>query len=262
MERMDEPYVEVTVADGVATVTMNRPQRRNALSHDMLRALVKAFEDVGGSAARGVVLAGRGPVFSAGHDFADLAGADEAHALAMLETCAELMALMQQIPQPIVARVHGLATAAGCQLVANADLAVAAASAGFAAPGGKGGWFCHTPMVAIARNVGRKRAMELALSGDVIDAQTALDWGLVNAVVPDGELDAAVADLLARVTRGSRASKAIGKRTLYEQMGLPESAAYDVAVDVMAATSQTADAQEGMRAFLEKRPPRWQDNAH
>jgi enoyl-CoA hydratase/carnithine racemase len=262
MDRMDEPYVEVSVAGDVATLTMNRPQRRNALSHEMLRALVKAFEAAGGSDARGVVLAGRGPVFSAGHDFADLAGADEAQARAMLETCRELMTVMQHIPQPVVARVHGLATAAGCQLVANADLAVAAESAGFAAPGGKGGWFCHTPMVAIARNVGRKRAMELALSGDVIDARTALDWGLVNAVVPDSELDTAVAELMARVTRGSRSSKAVGKRTLYEQMNLPESAAYDLAVDVMAATSQSADAQEGMRSFLEKRPPSWHDDLH
>jgi len=262
MAFMDEPYVEVSVAGAIATVTMNRPQRRNALSHDMLRSLIKAFDEVAGSDARGVVLAGRGPVFSAGHDFADLAGADEAQARAMLETCADLMMLMQQIPQPIVARVHGLATAAGCQLVANADLAVAAESAGFAAPGGKGGWFCHTPMVAIARNVGRKRAMELALSGDVIDARTALDWGLVNAVVPDDELDGAVADLVARVTRGSRASKAIGKRTLYAQLSQSEPAAYDLAVHVMASTSQDADAQEGMRAFLVKRPPRWTDDAH
>ncbi|MDQ1747281.1 MAG: hypothetical protein QOD07_1544 [Frankiaceae bacterium] len=259
---MGEPYVEISVSDGVATVTMNRPQRRNALSHDMLRALVDAFEEVGGGDARGVVLAGRGPVFSAGHDFADLAGADESQARAMLDTCAELMTLMQQIPQPVVARVHGLATAAGCQLVANTDLAVAAEGAGFAAPGGKGGWFCHTPMVAIARNVGRKRAMELALSGDVIDARTALEWGLVNAVVPEAELDIAVADIVARVTRGSRASKAIGKRTLYEQMSLPEPAAYELAVGVMASTSQYDDAQEGMRAFLEKRPPRWSDAPH
>jgi enoyl-CoA hydratase/carnithine racemase len=241
----------------VATVTMNRPQRRNALSHDMLRALVKALEEVAGTDAAGIVLAARGPVFSAGHDFADLAGADEATARAMLQTCTDLMALMQQVPQPVVARVHGLATAAGCQLVAAADLAVAARSAGFAAPGGKGGWFCHTPMVAIARNVGRKRAMELALSGDVIDAQTALDWGLVNAVVDDDALDQAVADLVARVTRGSASSKATGKATLYEQMSLPEPAAYELAVDVMARTSQSPDAQEGMRAFLEKRHPVW-----
>src|ERR1700748_3047774 len=133
----------------------------------------------------------------------------------LLLTCTELMTVMQQVPQPVVARVHGLATAAGCQLVATADLAVAREDAGFAAPGGKGGWFCHTPMVAVARNVGRKRAMELALSGDVIDAHTALDWGLVNRVVPADRLDEAVGDLLERVTRGSAVSKAIGKQALY-----------------------------------------------
>jgi enoyl-CoA hydratase/carnithine racemase len=256
---MDEPLVLVTADGAVATVTLNRPQRRNALSHDMLRALTKALAEVGGSDARGIVLAANGPVFSAGHDFADIVDADEDETRAMLQTCRELMDLMQQVPQPIVARVHGLATAAGCQLVANADLAVAAESAGFAAPGGKGGWFCHTPMVAIARNVGRKRAMELALSGDVIDAPTALEWGLVNAVVPDAELDDAVAAMVQRVTRGSRSSKAEGKHTLYAQLSLPEPAAYDLAVDVMARTSQTPDAKEGMRAFLDKRHPNWAD---
>jgi enoyl-CoA hydratase/carnithine racemase len=162
------------------------------------------------------------------------------------------------VPQPVVARVHGLATAAGCQLVASADLAVASEDAGFAAPGGKGGWFCHTPMVAIARNVGRKRAAELALSGDVIDARTALDWGLVNRVVPAAQLDSATADLLDRVTRGSAASKGIGKQALYAQIDLDQQKAYAYAIEVMAATSQLPDAREGMHAFLEKRKPRWQ----
>ena len=253
----DEPYVLVADDDATTWITMNRPSRRNALSHEMLRALVEAFEKVGASDALAIVLAGAGPVFSAGHDFADLVDADETQARAMLQTCADLMTLMHDVPQPVIARVHGLATAAGCQLVANADLAVAADVAGFAAPGGKGGWFCHTPMVPIARNVGRKRAMELALSGDVIDAATALEWGLVNAVVPLAELDAAVAGLVARVTRGSPESKATGKRTLYAQMQLPERDAYPLALDVMAATSQSDDAKEGMRAFLEKRLPRW-----
>ena len=151
--------------------------------------------------------------------------------------------------------MHALATAAGCQLVASCDLAVAAESAGFAAPGGKGGWFCHTPMVAIARNVGRKRAMELALTGDVIDAATALDWGLVNRVVPDAELDEAVDDLMARATRGSRASKAWGKQTMYAQLDRPERDAYTTAIEVMAAASQIPGAREGMAAFLEKRAP-------
>src|ERR1700742_16994 len=186
---------------------MNRPQRRNALSLAHMRELITAFSELGHGDALGIVLAGNGPVFCAGHDFADVAQADLAQVRTLLQTCTELMTLMQQIPQPVVARVHGLATAAGCQLVASADLAVASEDAGFAAPGGKGGWFCHTPMVAVARNVGRKRAMELALSGDVIDARTALDWGLVNKVVPADRLDDAVQDLLERTTRGSAQSK-------------------------------------------------------
>ncbi len=239
------------------TVTMNRAQRRNALSLAHMRELITAFSGIGSGDALGVVLAGNGPVFSAGHDFADVAEADLTGVRSLLATCTELMTLMQQIPQPVVARVHGLATAAGCQLVASADLAVASEDAGFAAPGGKGGWFCHTPMVAVARNVGRKRAMELALSGDVIDARTALDWGLVNRVVPAAQLDSAVQDLLDRVTRGSAESKGIGKQALYAQIDLDQPKAYAYAMEVMAATSQLPDAKEGMRAFLEKRKPRW-----
>jgi enoyl-CoA hydratase/carnithine racemase len=254
---MTESPVLVAVDGDYATITMNRPQRRNALSLDMLEALTAAFTEVGGTDALGVVLAGNGPVFSAGHDFADVAGADHESVRRLLRTCTDLMMLMQDIPQPVVARVHGLATAAGCQLVASADLAVAAQSAGFAAPGGKGGWFCHTPMVAIGRNVGRKRAFELAMSGDVIDAATAADWGLVNSVVPDGELDTAVRALLDRVTRGSAESKGIGKQALHAQLSLGQREAYDYAIEVMAATSQSDDAQEGVRAFLDKRPPKW-----
>jgi len=144
-------------------------------------------------------------------------------------------------------------------IVASADLAVASENAGFAAPGGKGGWFCHTPMVAIARNVGRKRAAELALTGDVIDARTALDWGLINQVVPAEELDSAAQKLLERATRGSAQSKGIGKQALYAQIDLDQPKAYAYAVEVMAATSQLDDAREGMRAFIEKREPRWQD---
>jgi enoyl-CoA hydratase/carnithine racemase len=241
-----------------ATITMNRPQRRNALSLDHMRELISAFTEVGQGDALGIVLAGNGPVFSAGHDFADVVDADLPAARSLLMTCAKLMTLMQQVPQPVVARVHGLATAAGCQLVASADLAVASENAAFAAPGGKGGWFCHTPMVAIARNIGRKRAAEMALSGDVIDAQTALDWGLVNRVVPADQLDAATLDLLERVTRGSAQSKAIGKQALYAQIDLDQPKAYAYATEVMAATSQLPDAKEGMHAFLDKREPHWQ----
>ena len=250
-------HIGVERSGDFATVTMNRPQRRNALSLEHMRELIAAFRAVGDSDALGIVLAGSGPVFSAGHDFADVADADLPAVRKLLQTCTELMTLMQQIPQPVVAQVHGLATAAGCQLVASADLAVASEEAGFATPGGKGGWFCHTPMVAVARNVGRKRATELALSGDAIDAATALDWGLVNRVVPAAQLNSATRDLLDRVTRGSAESKGIGKQALYAQIDLDQPKAYAYAIEVMAATSQTPDAREGMRSFLEKRKPRW-----
>ena len=250
-------HILVERSGDFVTITMNRPQRRNALSLAHMRELITAFRETGDSDAVGVVLAGHGPVFCSGHDLAEVAETDLPAIRALLGTCTELMTLMQQVPQPVVARVHGLATAAGCQLVASADLAVASEDAGFATPGGKGGWFCHTPMVAVARNVGRKRAMELAMSGDVIDARTALDWGLVNQVVPAGQLDSAVQDLLERVTRGSAVSKGIGKQALYAQIDLDQPKAYAYAVEVMAATSQLPDAREWMRAFLEKRKPRW-----
>jgi enoyl-CoA hydratase/carnithine racemase len=243
----------------VVRITMNRPARRNALSADHLIELRDAFADAGRSDATGIVLGAEGPVFSAGHDFADVAARDLAGVRELLTWCTEVMRTIQAVPQIVIARVQGLATAAGCQLVASCDLAVAAESAGFALPGGKGGWFCHTPAVPVARSIGRKRLMEMALTGDVVDARTAADWGLVNRTVPDAELDAAVNDLLTRVTRGSRTSKALGKQTLYAQLDRPEADAYAVTLEVMAETSQTAAAKEGMAAFLAKRHPAWPD---
>jgi enoyl-CoA hydratase/carnithine racemase len=256
---MSEGAPRVERAGDVVTLTMCRPARRNALSREHLTQLLAAVTEVGGTDAAGIVLAAEGPVFSAGHDFADVVDRPLPEVRSLLAQCTELVGTIQSVPQVVIARVHALATAAGCQLVASCDLAVAAESAGFAAPGGKGGWFCHTPMVAIARNVGRKRAMELALTGDVIDARTALDWGLVNRVVPDADLDDAVRDLLARATRGSRASKAWGKQTMYAQLDRPERDAYGVAVEVMASASQLPGAREGMSSFLEKRRPVWPD---
>jgi enoyl-CoA hydratase/carnithine racemase len=252
-------HVAVEHAGDTVRITMNRAARRNSLSFDHLTELLAAFREAGDSAATGVVLAGAGPVFSAGHDFGDVAARDLGGVRELLELCTSLMETIQSVPQVVVARVHGLATAAGCQLVASCDLAVAAASAGFALPGGKGGWFCHTPAVPVARSIGRKRLMEMVLTGDVVDAATALDWGLVNRVVPDSELDGAVDELLARATRGSRASKALGKQTIYAQLDRPEADAYAIALEVMASASQLPDAKEGMAAFLEKRPPVWQD---
>lgn len=241
------------------TITMNRAARRNSLSADHLAELLAAFHEAGTSDATGIVLAGAGPVFSAGHDFGDVAARDLMGVRELLTLCTDLMKTMQSVPQVVIARVHGLATAAGCQLVASCDLAIAAESAGFALPGGKGGWFCHTPAVPVARSIGRKRLMELALTGDVIDAPTALDWGLVNRVVPDDRLDDAVAELLGRATRGSRASKTMGKVTLYAQLDRPEADAYAIALEVMASASQLPGAREGMAAFLEKRKPSWPD---
>jgi len=250
-------HVLVERSGDFATITMNNPAKRNALSREHMHELIAAFTEVGDSDALGVVLAGNGPVFSAGHDFADVVDHEHADVRDLLVTCTRLMQLLQEIPQPVVARVHALATAAGCQLVASADLAVAAESAGFCLPGGKGGWFCHTPVVAVARNVGRKRAMEMVMSGDVIDAHTAADWGLVNRVVPDEQLDSAVQDLLERVTRGSAESKGLGKQAFYAQIDLDQPKAYAYAIEVMAASSQLPDAAEGMHAFLDKRKPEW-----
>ncbi len=255
---MGSDSVLVKSEEGFTTITMNCPERRNALSLGLLCDMTEAFRAAGNSDARGVILAANGPVFSAGHDFRDLAGADAASIRELLDSCTELMFTMQAIPQPVVARVHGLATAAGCQLIATADLAVASEDAGFATPGGKGGWFCHTPLVAVARNVSQKRALELGLTGDTIDARTALDWGLVNHVVPAEHLDDATVSLLRRATRGSRASKGIGKQTFYAQVGLDQRTAYEHALDVMTRSSQTPDAQEAFAAFLEKRRPRFE----
>jgi enoyl-CoA hydratase/carnithine racemase len=242
------------VTDGpFATITLNRPERRNALALDVMQELTAAFRAVGASDALGIVLAANGPVFSAGHDFRDMAGGDFLSIRRLFQVCTEMMDTIQSVPQPVIARVHGLATAAGCQLVATCDLAVASTDAGFAIPGGKGGLFCHTPLVAVSRNVSRKRALEMAMTGDTIDAATAAEWGLVNRVVAADELDAAVADLLRRVTRGSAQSKGIGKQTYYAQIGLPQRQAYEYAVEVMSASATTLDAQEGIASFLEKR---------
>lgn len=254
-------HVLVSTHAGIGTITMNRPDRRNALSEAHMRELTDAFARLGDDPdVRAIVLAATGAVFCAGHDFADMVERDLDGMRRLLETCRDLMRTMQRVPQPVVARVHALATAAGCQLVATADLAVAAEEAAFAAPGGRGGWFCHTPMVAIARTVGRKRALELALTGDPIDARTALDWGLVNRVVPRARLDEETERLALAASRGSRASKALGKQVLYDTLELDVDAAYARASEAMASSAFTEDGREAMRSFLEKRravyPPR------
>jgi enoyl-CoA hydratase/carnithine racemase len=256
---MDYQHIAVVEEGGFAVVTMRRAERRNALSEAHLRELLHAFESIGAGKTRGAILAAEGPVFCAGHDFADMAGRDLESMRRLLGACGELMQRIQRIPQPVVAQVEGLATAAGCQLVASCDLAVAGEAARFQVPGGRGGWFCTTPGVALARAVGRKHALEMLLTGDPIDAHTACAWGLVNRVVPDAEVAAETRSLLARATRGSTLSKGLGKQAFHRQVDLDVAGAYAHATEVMAAASQIEDAQEGLRAFLEKRAPRFSD---
>jgi enoyl-CoA hydratase/carnithine racemase len=255
MDDLSYDHLLVKREGDLVTVTLNRPEKRNALSVDVMLELTAALRGIGRSDALGVILAANGPVFSAGHNFGDMLGATFDDARYVFDVCADMMRTVQAIPQPVCAKVHAFATAAGCQLVASCDLAIAAESAAFALPGGKGGLFCHTPLVAVARNLGRKRALEMALTGDPIDAATAADWGLINRAVPDDELDAAVEDLMRRATRGSASSKALGKRTFYTQIDLDQAQAYEYATEVMAAGAATADGQEGIAAFLEKRRP-------
>jgi enoyl-CoA hydratase/carnithine racemase len=252
---MQYELVNVTYEGDYATITMNNPKRRNALSLKHMEELTAALHEVGESSALGVILAGNGPAFCAGHDFADVVDNDLVTVRKLLKVCTTMMDAIQEIPQPVLARVHAVATAAGCQLVATCDLAVASTEATFATPGGKGGWFCTTPMVAVSRNIGRKRALEMLLTGDPIDAQTAADWGLINRVVAPERLMEEAQRLLEAACRGSYISKGIGKHAYYAQMDLPQPQAYAYAQEVMASTSQLPDAQEGMHSFLEKRRP-------
>ncbi len=239
------------------TLTLAAPAKRNVLALETMQEITRALEEAAPSDALAVVIAADGPVFSAGHNFTDMLGADEVAVRALFDICTNMMTLVQRLPQVVVAKVHALATAAGCQLVSSCDLAVAAESAQFQTPGGKGGLFCHTPMVGVARAVGRKKGLEMALTGDPISAQTACDWGLVNRVVPDDELDEATADLVRRATRGSAASKALGKQAYYAQVDMAQDEAYEYATGIMAAGAVSADGQEGIASFVEKRRPAW-----
>jgi enoyl-CoA hydratase/carnithine racemase len=243
--------------DTIATITLNRPDRRNALSVEHMQEITAALRTIGESDARAVVIAAEGPVFSSGHDFGDMVERDLAGMRQVFAVCAEMMATVQGIPQPVVARVHALATGAGCQLVATADLAVASEDARFATPGGRGGWFCTTPMVAVSRTVGRKRALEMLLTGNEIDAATAADWGLVNRVVPAAVLVEETTALARAASRGSAYSKGVGKHSFYAQIDLDQAHAYAYASEVMTMMALGPDGREAMAAFVEKRKPRF-----
>ena len=252
---MGYTYVTVETDGPVTTVTLDNPAKRNALALDVMIELTDVLREIGDSDALGVILAANGPAFSAGHNFGDMLDASLPDAQHLLHVCTDMMNTVQQIPQVVIAKVATLATAAGCQLVATCDMAIAAESAGFALPGGKGGLFCNTPLVAVARQIGRKRALEMAITGDTVSAATAADWGLINRAVPDDELDDAVDDLMRRSIRGSAMSKAVGKHAFYAQIDMDQPHAYEYAIDVMAAGVVTPDGQEGIASFLEKRRP-------
>lgn len=255
-------FVEVSVNAAVATVTLQNPTKMGALSLAAMQQLTSAFTQVGArDDVHVVILVSEGKVFSAGHDLGEVRDADEAQQREIFETCSDLMLTIQRIRQPVIARVHGLATAAGCQLVASCDLAVAGRSARFATPGVRIGLFCSTPMVALSRAVPQKVAMRMLLTGDPITADEAVAYGLVSDVVDDDALDDAVADLAARVAAASAATVSIGKQAFYQQVMLSPEAAYAKMSEVMTHNALMADAQEGIGAFLEKREPVWQHHA-
>jgi enoyl-CoA hydratase/carnithine racemase len=248
----------VSEAGEAARVVLNRPERRNALSLELMDELVGVLRALGARPeVRAIIVEATGAAFSAGHDLAEMVGRELPFYQRLFDSCTELMTTIHRVPQPVIAKVDGIATAAGCQLVAACDLAVAAETARFATPGVKIGLFCSTPMVPLSRAIGRKRALEMLLTGEPISAATALEWGLVNRVVPAAELEAAVQQLVSAISRSSPLTLSIGKEAFYEQVDLDERQAYDLTKSVMAMNSLAADAQEGMCAFLEKRPPSW-----
>jgi enoyl-CoA hydratase/carnithine racemase len=245
--------------DGPAVrVTLNRPEKRNALSLELMEELIATLRRVSDEPeTRAIVLDANGPAFSAGHDLGEMVGRDVPFFQRLFDVCTELMESIHKLPQPVIAKVGGTATAAGCQLVAACDLAVAADTARFATPGVKIGLFCSTPMVPLSRAIGRKRALDMLLTGHPIDAATALDWGLVNRVVGEDALDAEVDALVDAIANSSPLTVGIGKEAFYAQIELDEHRAYDLTKAVMAMNARADDAQEGMCAFLEKRPPEW-----
>jgi enoyl-CoA hydratase/carnithine racemase len=239
-------------------ITLNRPEKRNALSLELMEELIGSLQGLGADPeVRAIVIEGAGVAFSAGHDLSEMVGRDVDFYQRLFDVCAELMETIHRVPQPVIAKVHGVATAAGCQLVAACDLAVAADDARFATPGVKIGLFCSTPMVPLSRAIGRKRALEMLVTGDLVDARAALDWGLVNRVVPAERLEDGVTELVQKIARSSPLTVRVGKEAFYAQVELDEHRAYDLTKSVMATNSMAADAQEGICAFLEKREPSW-----
>jgi enoyl-CoA hydratase/carnithine racemase len=254
------PYQHLlrTNEGAIGIITLNRPERRNALSLSLMQELIACLDEMSGEAnVRAIILAAAGQVFSAGHDLGEMVGRTVGEYRRLFDVCTELMAKIQSVPQPVIAQVQGVATAAGCQLVATCDLAIASDQAAFATPGVKIGLFCTTPMVALSRAIGRKRAMEMLLTGKLVDAATADDWGLVNRVVPAAELESATRELACKIAEASSFTVGLGKQAYYAQIDLDQPKAYAYAKEVMTMNSLAHDAQEGISAFLEKRVACW-----
>jgi enoyl-CoA hydratase/carnithine racemase len=254
------PYQDLLLdfEDSIAVVTLNRPSRRNALSLRLMLEMIDCFSEIEqNSSVHAVILAAAGHVFSSGHDLSEMTGRTVTDYRQIFDVCANLMAKVQAIPQPVIAEVQGIATAAGCQLVATCDLAIAADHAAFATPGVRIGLFCTTPMVALSRAIGRKRALHMLLTGESINAATAADWGLINFAVPAAELKSATRKLAARIAEASPLTVSVGKQAYYAQIDLDQPKAYAYAKEVMTTNSLAADAQEGISAFLDKRVPCW-----
>ena len=257
-ERKTYEHILVEADGPIARVTMNRPDRRNALSLAHMQELADCLRAIGEAReARVVVLSGNGPAFCAGHDLSEMIGRDPEAYRRIFDVCCELMETVQAIPQPVIGRVHGVATAAGCQLAATCDLVVASEEARFATPGVRIGLFCSTPMVALSRAIGRKKAMEMLLTGDFISAEEALAEGLVNRVVPAEELEAETRRLAEKICEASPLVVGVGKQAFYRQVEMPVEQAYAYTKEIMSFNASFADAQEGMCAFLEKRKPEW-----
>ncbi len=237
-------------------LTLNRPEKRNALSRALLGEMHEALTQIAAD-ARVVILAANGPAFCAGHDLGEMVGCSEGEYHELFALCSRVMQQLRHLPQPVIARVHGVATAAGCQLVAACDLAVAAEEASFATPGVKIGLFCTTPMVPLVRAIPPKPALEMLLTGKPISARRAAELGLVNRVVPAKDLDAAVREYVEAIIASSPLTIRLGKAAFYDQLALSEAAAYERATDVMTDNALRHDAQEGMTAFLHKRRPNW-----
>jgi enoyl-CoA hydratase/carnithine racemase len=250
--------IEIGPTEPIARLTLDRPDKRNALSLELMQRLSCALADIGERTDVSVViLAANGPVFSAGHDLSELVDRSLREYERIFDQCVELMSTIQRIPQPVIAMVRGVATAAGCQLVASCDLAFADEHASFGTPGVRIGLFCSTPMVAVSRAIGRKRALQLLLTGERIDARTAADWGLINAAVPSEQLEEHTLRIARQIVRASPLIVGIGKRAFYTQIETDQYAAYQHTRDVMVMNATLADAHEGITAFLDKREPHW-----